>query len=442
MIKTVLHYSLGFNSERGGGLTKYSDDLIQAQSKQCKVILLYPGELKLFDKKTSIKREKKKYNIENYSIINPLSIPFLSGLKDMRYLTASSSKEIWREFFISIKPDIFHIHTLIGLNRECIEVAKEMNIPMVYTTHDYFGLCPKQTFVYKKDICDNRDNCINCSECNSTGISNKKLYMLHSKLFCKIRNLKILKLMKNHFKESNESIDSVGNESNLDFVALRNEYNRIFSYIDFFHFNSSVAKQVFLESLGRNLPGDIFTITHKGIQDKRQKKYFANDKLRMLYLGPPQNHKGFTFLIDTLDRIYQINPSFELNIYCNSKMERPYLIKCGEGYNYNELGQIFEKIDLLIVPSQWYETFGFIVPEAMSFGVPVLVTQNVGAKDIIINDYNGIIVNNCDFYDTLLQLTREKNKLISINEAICKSDFYTFDMHIKTIFDMYDKLSK
>ena len=40
-------------------------------------------------------------------------------------------------------------------------------------------------------------------------------------------------------------------------------------------------------------------------------------------------------------------------------------------------------MDMLIVPSLCYETFGLVVLEALSFGVPVMVSATVGAKDIV-----------------------------------------------------------
>ena len=50
----------------------------------------------------------------------------------------------------------------------------------------------------------------------------------------------------------------------------------------------------------------------------------------------------------------------------------------------------FDKTDVLVAPSIWYETFGFTVLEALSYGVPVIVSDHVGAKDIIGD--NGVIV--------------------------------------------------
>lgn len=86
--------------------------------------------------------------------------------------------------------------------------------------------------------------------------------------------------------------------------------------------------------------------------------------------------------------------NFELNVFFEPSRMSPY-IKQHARYNYNQLEQIMDKTDVLIVPSVWKETFGYTVIEALSFGVPVIVSENVGAKDIIPKGC-GIIVENFD----------------------------------------------
>ena len=63
----------------------------------------------------------------------------------------------------------------------------------------------------------------------------------------------------------------------------------------------------------------------------------------------------------------------------------PYM-NAHERYNYDDLQTIFENTDVLIAPSILYETFGFTVLEALSYGVPVIISGNVGAKDILLKE--------------------------------------------------------
>ena len=57
-----------------------------------------------------------------------------------------------------------------------------------------------------------------------------------------------------------------------------------------------------------------------------------------------------------------------------------------------ELEAVFAETDLLVVPSICPETFGYVVLEALSCGVPVLLSGNVGARDILAQGAGIVIV--------------------------------------------------
>ena len=90
-------------------------------------------------------------------------------------------------------------------------------------------------------------------------------------------------------------------------------------------------------------------------------------------------------------------------------------------YNYNELEKIFNETDVLLVPSILYETFGFTALESLSFGVPVIVSDTVGAQDIL-QDKFGIVVKNLtkkNLKEVFDKLTFDD--LRQMNEAIVNS---------------------
>ncbi len=54
--------------------------------------------------------------------------------------------------------------------------------------------------------------------------------------------------------------------------------------------------------------------------------------------------------------------------------------------NINNIEDVYENIDILIVPSLWKETYGLVAIEALSYHKYVFVSENVGSKDLF-NDY-------------------------------------------------------
>ncbi len=113
----------------------------------------------------------------------------------------------------------------------------------------------------------------------------------------------------------------------------------------------------------------------------------------------------------------------------------PY-IKTHDRYSYSELEGIFENTDVLAVPSVWYETFGYTVLEALSYGVPVIMSDTVGAKDVLA-DGAGIVIEDitADKLRIVLdQLTPES--LQQMNQCIVDNQ------DIMTLKDMSDRIEK
>lgn len=439
----ILHYSVGFNKYRGGGLTKYVDDLIKYQSNTDNVIFLYPGKIKIINRKVMIKKEKFASDFSVYSIINPLGLPMMFGLKDKDYLEKKSSVNLWLEFFKSNSVDIIHIHSLMGLYEEFIDAANKLSIPIVYTTHDYFGLCPKQTYIFNNEICINWKSCKDCPECNRYAFSKFKTIIIHSKIFSYLRKnkifLKIKSIEKNKIDSSNNNLENF-KLYNLDYyLKLKNKYKDIFNKIDYFHFNSSISEYVFCRE-NDTIKGDIINISHNDISDNRKYKEFDSDKLRFTYLGPATVTKGFEFIINTMDKVYKNQKNFSLNLYTYTDINRNYITKHGSNYAYADLEHIMNNSDIVVAPSKWFETFGFTIKESLSYGVPVIVSETLGAKDLVIDGINGYIINESNFEATLIDLIKNRDKLKRMNKYIVDSNFETFEEHCMNIYELYNKV--
>jgi len=425
----ILHYALGFPPYRTGGLTKYCTDLMLTQKEQGhQVALMWPGQIGFVNKKMKIRRGKSWNDILSFEVINPLPVALDEGIVDIAVYTKSVDKRMYKKLLEEFKPDTIHIHTLMGLHREFIEVAKELSIRTVFTSHDYFGLCPKVTLFHDGRTCDDDHDCADCVACNQTALSMKKITLMQLPLYRILKNTAIVKKMRQKHRQGFfEQEEPVERDLSCDVADCAQEYKKLRNYyvgmlqsIDKIHFNSTVAEKIYRRYFEPK-SSQVISITHRDIKDQRKIKDFDHENLRLTYLGPAKPFKGFQFLLQVLDELWEQGvQNFELHIYAATGEERPYITHRQDGYPYSQQEEIFDDTDLLVAPSLWYETFGFTVLEALSYGVPVLVSENVGAKDLLEGlTYDWVLSN--DFkqcVELLTSMVDEKSRLTQMNQCI------------------------
>lgn len=434
----ILHYSLGFPPYRSGGLTKFCMDLMREQTKKGHdVSLLWPGEMKIFQKKNKIRIHDKIDGIGNYEIINPIPIPFDEGVKYFDLFMQFGKSDVYETLLNRINPDVIHIHTLMGLHKSFLEVAKRKGVKLVFTAHDFFPICPKVTMFRHGSICSCVESCEECGVCNNTALNRKKIQILQSPFYRYFKNSMIVRFLRKKHRNvflcnENENEDiSVGNAD--DFKRLRNYYYSLLNLMDIVHYNSSVTMKVYERffKLSRTV---LISITHSGIEDHRKKRDFAKDCLRIRYMGPEAKGKGFFILKQAVSNLWREGKCLVLDVHF-SMDNKPEYIRCHGPFNSLDLSRIFEDTDVLVCPSIWYETFGYTVLEALSYGIPVVLSGTVGAKDII-EDGAGIILH--DISSSTLEKTLrnlDNNTLKQMNDVICKKQrIETIDM-MENVFE-------
>lgn len=372
-------------------------DLMDGQKEQGhEVGLIWPGQMGFINNKLSIRKVREIEGIKSYEIINPLPVSLDEGIKDIPAYTKKCDKNIYKKFLQDYSPHAIHIHTLMGLHKEFLIAAKELNIKTVFTTHDYFGLCPTVTFFCNGRNCTEDYDCRSCVECNQSALSINKIKIMQSPIYRILKETSAVKLLRrkhrqNFFDEESQFFmaEEEIEEKAKEYRKLRQYYLEMYEMVDTIHFNSSVAENVYKKYFQ---PKDsrVINITHSGIEDHRKKKCFSG-KLKITYLSPTKPFKGFDILKSALDELWEDDfREFELNIFSLTNNVSPYM-NIQNGYAYSELEGIFNKTDILVAPSVWHETFGYTVLEALSYGVPVLVSENVGSKDIVLDDVGWII---------------------------------------------------
>lgn len=444
----IIHYSLGFAPYRTGGLTKFCLDLMINQKNQGDTVaLLWPGRIKIFGNKVGIKEsEDTLTGIKSYELINPNPVPLDEGITNIDSFINSVDVEFYKRWFKDKKPDILHIHTLMGIHKELIIAAKECGVRTIFTTHDYYGLCPKVTLFHNGKVCDNDYECTQCVECNESALSLKKIMIMQSSVYRNLKTTKVVELLRHRhrrkfFEENNVEDKSEKKQisksiSAKDYMKLRQYYVQILEMIDIIHFNSSVTKNIY-ERFIKPKSSRLINISNSSIKNRRIIKRFDNENLRILYLSPTKPYKGFNILKNSLDQLWEEgHRNFIIDIFDGVNDVAPYM-NINEGFNHKQLDSIFNEADVLIAPSLWWETFGFTVIEALSYGVPVIVTKNVGAKDIV-GDGGYIIDGSVEAIKKVIkEILVDRSILENMNKFIANIDIMTQEDMVKEIYNIY-----
>lgn len=381
----ILEYTLGLPPYRRGGLPRYSADLSLELAKTDEVFLMYPGSINPFSSKIKIDAKKSKYPFKVLELKNglPVSLGLGIDVNNIDKFIAKRNIDDFRRFIEREKPDVIHFHTLMGAPFEMLDYLHQEGIKTVFTTHDFYGLCPKmlaQNPILKLTNSTCTDDCMICKN----GPSYKKLLVMQTHLYEHFKESKLIKKVRKSRKmQLNNKADSEHftiEQAQLR-LKLRQYYIQMYRLIDDFHFNSSVAQNYIMQYLP-GVRGKVVPIAHSGLTDNRQRKYEKHDKLVVGYVGPYDHKKGFY----RLAKIAESMPDVTFRFY-GDLVDNPVFQKSNvENYGIispDLLRRAYRDMDVLIVPSLWHETFGFVVLEALLQGTPCIVSNTVGAKDLI-----------------------------------------------------------
>ena len=358
-------------------------------------------------------------------------------------------KKIYQDFLKKVAPDVIHIHSLMGVHKEFFIVAKEFNIPIIMTTHDYFGLCIKTTFIDKNEENCNCREYLKCANCNyGQGISLRKSYIMQSGLYKTIKNIPIMRVIRKKFRKKinltkNDVDISIDKQKN--YKDLLDYYDSIYNMIDYFHYNSYVAKSVYIKYLN-NIKGEVIPITLKDIIDQRKNlQKVKKENVVIGYIGRKEKYKGIDLLMKSLKKIKNDKIKFVCKLYGDDfkEYEKNIDFVKNEGiYSRKKIKEIMENIDLLIIPSIWNETYGLVVLEALSYAVPVITTDRVGSKMLLEKSPFSVIAkpNTNDLYKKIKTILQDNN-LNKYREWIINNNEYTFNIeeHTKKIIKMYER---
>lgn len=220
------------------------------------------------------------------------------------------------------------------------------------------------------------------------------------------------------------------------YQSLIDYYKDCFSIVDEFHFNSEVTRDTYRKYIVPKAE-KIIPITHNGINDHRRKKSFEDNCLKIGFVGSAAPYKGLSRLIMALKQLNR-NDKWRLDVWGDTIGQDESLPIYYRGkFTHSAIETVYTTMDIMVVPSLWHETFSLVTLEALSYGVPVLVSDTVGAKDIVKEYDSKFVFHSDDELVSLLELlVDDKSLLRNYNEAIIANDWrHSMSEHAQEIIE-------
>ena len=342
-----------------------------------------------------------------------------------------NDKRTEKAFFETLddfKPDIVHLHHLMHLSINLIDICKKRKIPCIYSLHDFWAICYNhKKLKYDDSLCKKQEinECLKCFFSTEDSLEKIKRNSKDNRLIGFLIKFNITRFFLKSIIER-----KVKKDLKERYRIFRREFNRLDMII-------SPSRFLADEYIKSGIRKNVIHVSDDGINDKYFKNFKKNKskKLRFAFIGTLIPAKGCHVLIEAFNNIKE--KDIELQIYGthgNSKEEKKYyekLIKdiknknirlCGT-FSSDNIADIFKDIDILIVPSIWYENGPLVIKNALLSKTPVIASDLGGMSYLIRHKENGLLFkpnDPKDLYEKLMIILKNQELIRKLEKNIRK----------------------
>lgn len=343
---------------------------------------------------------KKKHNITVFTREENVYEPDFNFRKenkddiDFLYVNVARGKDGYNHNIINekfakslkeSKPDIAHIGHLNHLSIGIVDELKKQNIPILFTLHDFWLMCPRGQFLQRN-------------------FDGKNLYTLCSKQVDE-KCAKQCYSMYCSGTESNAAEETYSNQKDLlhweNWVNQRMlEVKKIVQKIDLFHAPSKYLMNRYIDDF--DIPKEKIFYLDYGFPLEYLQPVEAKKKeiFTFGYIGTHIPSKGIDLLIKAFNKIEK--PA-KLKIFGRELGQNTKVLKqlakesknevefCGEYINENIAKKVFSHVDAIVVPSIWGENSPLVIHEAQACKIPVITANFGGMKEYVSHKVNGLL---------------------------------------------------
>lgn len=321
-------------------------------------------------------------------------------------------------------PDLVHITSCLTLSASIIDAAKQAGLPVVLTLTDFWFLCHKLSLLkYDGSLCDGITTSRECIQCLcwdsgiyqklkkvSSDVTASQILDRASKLPV-VSRMRILRGMAPDISDRKTFLSEMLNIADVVIAPSRN-LREIMCH-------SGVTREIRVIQSGHNVP----------LLDNKAKK-MPTKRLRFGYIGQMIFPKGVHVLLSAFgNRDWQ--DKAELHLFGNASNEpaywqklrhiearNPELIFFHEAFPHEQLGEVLAGLDVVIVPSLWYENNPRVIQEAFASKTPVIASNVGGITEFVQHGVNGYLFQRGDSIELSDRMQQIIDDPLSIQQLI------------------------
>ncbi|MFY7698271.1 MAG: glycosyltransferase [Legionella sp.] len=302
------------------------------------------------------------------------------------------------ELLTTTKPDIVHIGHLNHLSTSLVHEIAKQNIPIVYTLHDYWLMCPRGQFIQRNAapenqlwaLCDGQDDRKCAKHCYA-----------------------------GYFSGSHHDADR-DQTYWTDWVARRMAHIRtILKQVTYFIAPSRYLHQRYIREF--DIPAQKMIYLDYGFDRVRlqNRQRTANAPFTFGYIGTHIPAKGIQHLISAFGLLKGVSQLF---IWGRPNAQNTQGLKAivatlpeevqsriqwfPEYHNEHIVNDVFNQVDCIVVPSIWVENSPLVIHEALQVRLPVITADTGGMAEYVLHEKNGLLFEHRNINSLVEQMQR------------------------------------
>ena len=278
---------------------------------------------------------------------------------------------IWTRFLKEMNPDVVHLHHYYNIGIDLPRLIKSVlpNTKVIMTLHEFLAMCPRDGQMIKaNNVLCKTSEFQKCAQCVGSTVS-----FIHSREV--------------FIKASLDEVDAFVSPSHF----LMERYIQWGVSETKFEMIPNLFELSFLEDDSKNSPR---------IRD-------SQSEFQIGYIGQHTPYKGLDVLLGAAYELQKLKTKrpWVLNIFGDGFTRFPEYktkidqliaenpdktrIKWRGRYEPEDVQKVLSGLDLIVVPSIWWENSPLVIQEAKLAGIPILVSNIGGMAENVVPDFHG-----------------------------------------------------